>query len=75
MTTQFDTLARELDAESYRWLSDAHPGICEAVEDAITKGATPESVRRFVLERVGSERHLLATRIESACRYLSQVRA
>lgn len=75
MTTQFDHLARELDAESYNWLADAHPGIAEAVEDAVLKGATPETCRRFVLAHVGSDRHLLATRIESAARHLSQVKA
>lgn len=71
MSTQFDTLGRELDAEAFRWLGDAHPGILAAVEDAVTKGATAEQVRRYVLGRVGGERHPLATRIEGAARHIS----
>jgi hypothetical protein len=73
MSNTFDTLARELDAESYRWLADTHPSIAEAVEQAISKGASPEAIRRFVLERVGSDRHLLATRCESAARHMATV--
>lgn len=66
----FLELATELDKESYRWLSDNHPDIATAVEVAVLRGAAPEAVRRFVLERCGTDRTGLATRCESASRWL-----
>lgn len=75
MTTQFAELANELDKESYRWLSDTHPEIAEAIQLSVSRGATPEDVRRFVLNRVGPDRTGLATRCESASRHLvSQIK-
>lgn len=68
----FDELGTELDRESYIWLSDNHPSIAAAVEASVTRGATPEAVRRFVLERLGPERNGLAIRCQSAARHLGQ---
>ena len=66
----FAELGTELDCESYRWLVDNHSKIAEAVETAVLRGATPDSIRRYVLEWLGPERNGLAQRCQSAARFL-----
>lgn len=60
----FVELGAELDRESYDWLVDNHPSIASAVETCVGRGATPEAVRRFVLERLA----LSATALRHAAR-------
>lgn len=71
---KFTELGTELDREGYEWLVENYPAIATAVEVSVGRGATPEGVRRFVLERLGPERSGLAIRCQSAARYLAQAR-
>ena len=73
MSSTFLELATELDKESYEWLSENHPQIADAVETAVTRGATPEAVRSFVLRRCGANRVEFARRCESSARHLLEV--
>jgi hypothetical protein len=73
--SQFTELADELDRESFEWLAENHPTICDAVELSVKRGATPEQVRAFVLRRCGVNRVEFARRCESAARHLESVPA
>ncbi len=75
MSDKFAELANELDRESYSWLVDNHAGIATAIEAAVQRGATPEAVRRLVIERCGYNRIELARRCENAARFLDSVKS
>jgi len=68
--SQFLELGMELDKESWEWLDVNHPQIAEKVQLAVSRGASPEEVRAFVLRRVGGNRFEFARRCESAARHL-----
>jgi len=70
MNERFTELARELDRESWDWLSENLPDIADAVSLSVQRGATPDAIRSFVLRRCGSNRLELARRCESAARHL-----
>lgn len=63
-------LAKVLDAESYEWLTTNHPTLADAIEAEVKAGATPDSIRRFVLRHTGG-RYEIAYRCEAAARYLA----
>ena len=67
---EFNELALELDKESYLWLVENHPTVADAVEAAVSRGATPEQLRAFVLRRVGVNRQEFARRCEAAARHM-----
>jgi glutathione S-transferase len=69
---EFTELATELDKESYEWLVENHPTIADAVQLSVTRGATPEQVRSFVLRRCGANRIEFARRCEAAARHLER---
>lgn len=73
--SNFIELATELDKESYEWLAENHPTICDAVELSVKRGASPEQVRAFVLRRCGANRFEFARRCESAARHLEGQKA
>lgn len=73
MSSAFLELATELDKESYEWLSENHAQICDAVEAAVQRGATPEQIRAFVTRRCGVNRIEFARRAEAAARHLLEV--
>lgn len=66
----FVELDQALDAQSWRWLSENEPEIAEGVENAVTKGATAEDVRRRVMRQ--AQRFELALRCEAAARWLAR---
>jgi hypothetical protein len=68
--SQFVELGLELDKESWEWLVEQHPTIADAVEMHVTKGATPDQIRAFVLRRCGVNRVEFARRCEAAARHL-----
>ena len=72
MTRMFDATAAALEHESWEWLETQHPTLAEALIRDVGLGATPEAMRRFVLSYAGSERDLLAKRLELAVRYLQR---
>jgi len=57
-----------LDAISWEWLNDNHPQLAEAIETEVARGATPQMVRRYVVQR--TERIELALRCEQAANFL-----
>lgn len=69
-TNVFDQLDQALDAESWDWLNENLPNVAEAVQSAVTKGASPEDVRRRVMRQV--QRYELAQRCEAAARWLAR---
>lgn len=71
---QFPELAQELDAESWDWLQTNLPTIADSIQAAVKRGATPDGVRVFVLNRCGSHRRELAQRCQAAARYLRGLR-
>ncbi len=72
MGRMFDATAAALEHESWEWLETQHPQLAEALIRDVGLGATPEAMRRFVLSYAGSERDLLAKRLELAVRYLKR---
>lgn len=71
MTTDaFTELGQELDAESWDWLQTNATSVADALRKAIHRGASPEDVRVFVLNRCGVHRRELAQRCQAAARHL-----
>jgi len=68
----FDATAAALEHESWEWLETQHPQLAEALIRDVGLGATPDAMRRFVLSYAGSERDLLAKRLELAVRHLQR---
>lgn len=69
------TLYRELNAigaalnyESWLWLQDANIVLARALQSEVTRGATSDDIRRFVMRHTG--RPALAARCEQAAAYL-----
>ena len=62
-------IGEPIDEESWEWLRDSLPALAEGVRTEVGKGATPEQVRVYVLDR--TERRELALRCEQAARHLS----
>jgi len=60
-----------LDAISWEWLNDNHPQLAEAIEIEVARGASPESIRRYVVQR--TQRLELALRCEQAALHLVAV--
>jgi len=69
----FPELATQLDAESWDWLQTNLPTIADSIQAAVRRGATPDNVRVFVLNRCGRNRVELAQRCQAAARYLRGV--
>lgn len=70
MSDKFLDLDMTLDAESWDFLNDNYPALALSVQKSIHEGATPEQIKRRVVERVGAHRLALAQRCEAAARYL-----
>lgn len=66
----FEELGTELDRESFEWLNDNHPTICDKVTALVQKGATVAQVRAYVIRRAGINRYEFARRCENAARHL-----
>lgn len=57
-----------LDEISWEWLSDNYPRLAEAIKTEAERGATPDQVRRYVMQQ--TQRLELALRCEQAARWL-----
>lgn len=57
-----------LDEISWAWLSDNFPQLAEAIKTESDRGATPDQVRRYVMQQ--TQRLELALRCEQAARWL-----
>jgi hypothetical protein len=57
-----------LDEISWDWISDNYPRLAEAIKTEIDRGATPDQVRRYVMQQ--TQRLELALRCEQAGRWL-----
>lgn len=67
-------IAAALNAESWNWLQDNNVVLARALQAEVTRGATADEIRRFVLRHTG--RPALAARMEQAAAYLqSEVEA
>ena len=71
MAGDLASIGKALDEISWQWLSDNHPGLAEAVEDAVSLHVTPGRIRRYVI--LHTDRYELALRCEQAARYLANV--
>lgn len=60
-----------LDEISWQWLNDNHPRLAEAIEVEVARGATPDNIRRYVVQR--TQRIELALRCEQAALHLVAV--
>jgi len=57
-----------INEESWEWLRDMLPQLAEGVKTEVGRGATPDQVRVYVLNR--TERRELALRCEQAAHHL-----
>ena len=64
----FDGMAQALDWISWEWIETNHPALAGELEKAVSDGAQPADVRRFVMSHTG--RYELALRVEQAARWL-----
>ena len=58
-----------LDAISWEWLNDNYPQLAEAIETEVARGAAPDVIRRYVVQR--TQRLELAMRCEQAAAHLA----
>ena len=68
MLQDLKAIGRALDEISWYWLSDSYPGLAEAIQSEADRGASPDQVRRYVMQR--TQRLELALRCEQAARWL-----
>jgi len=66
---RFDALDAALDAASWEWLEQTHPGVAQALIQEMQRGADPEGVKLHVLRR--TSRPELALRLQQAARFLA----
>ena len=67
-TANLSIIGSALDAISWEWLNDNHPQLAEAIEIEVARGATPDAIRRYVVQR--TQRLELALRCEQAALHL-----
>lgn len=70
-TQNLSIIGSALDAISWEWLNDNHPQLAEAIETEVARGATPDVIRRYVVQR--TQRIELALRCEQAALHLVAV--
>ena len=70
MTRTFARLGSVLDHSSYEWLLDEAPDVAVAIESEVLAGATPEDIRRFLMDQIGENRVAFINRVVSAARWL-----
>lgn len=75
MSKQLSKLGAALDHQSWQWLMDADAEIAEAVAAEVEAGASPDAIKRFILNHVGADRSGLAARCQSAARFLAAKQA
>jgi hypothetical protein len=73
MATKVLDLEQVIDQDGYLWLAVNAPAYLTAIQNALTKGETPETIRTYVSQRVGPERQGLALRCEQAARHLQRM--
>ena len=69
----FAELDRALQAESWDWLESNHPGLAEAVQKAVGRGAEPDAIKRRIIAMTGREE--LALRCALAAGFLKAASA
>lgn len=74
MATTGRALAAALDRMSYDWLSVNAPDLVLAIDQELSGGADPASIRMIVQRHVGADRENLALRCEQAARHLARAR-
>lgn len=65
----FNELEMALNFESWDWLRETNIGLARALQAEVSRGATADDIRRFVLRHTG--RPALAARMEQAAAYLA----
>jgi hypothetical protein len=71
MSKQLSKLGAALDKECWEWLQNNNEDIALGVAAEVEAGASPDAIRRFVLNHAGADRTGLAARCMSAARFLS----
>lgn len=66
-------IARAIQQEAYDWLEANHPEYLTAIEEAITQGANPDQIKRFVITHAGDSRTDLAQRMWLAAINVSRI--
>jgi hypothetical protein len=67
---QFAALARAAELDAYNWLEAHHPDYLNAVEQAVSLGAQPDRIRRFMIAYAGDHRAEMAKRLELAASHV-----
>ena len=68
MARKMRAIGEALDEISWDWLEELYPGLAEAIEGEMGRGASPAEVKRFVMGR--TYRTELALRCEQAARHV-----
>lgn len=63
-------IGKALDEISWEWVSDNYPLLAEAIKTETGRGASPDQVRRYVMQQ--TQRLELALRCEQAARWLME---
>ena len=68
MARKMQKVGEALDEISWEWLEEMYPGLADAIEEEMQKGASPGEIKRFVMAR--TYRYELALRCEQAARHV-----
>lgn len=60
--------------EAWEWLNDNLPPMARSVKRVVERGASPDEIRRLIIEEGGESRIGLATRCENAAKYLIRLK-
>ena len=71
MVRKMRKVGEALDAISWEWLEEMYPGLAEAIEGEVARGASPAEVKRFV--QGWTFRPELALRCEQAARAVGRM--
>jgi len=58
------------DEEAWEYLYLYQPKIADSIQTRVSKGDTPEKIKRHIVRRYGINREDIATRCEAAARHL-----
>ena len=70
MARKMEQIGNALDEISWEWLDEQYPGLAEAIEGEMRRGASPAEIKRFVVGR--TYRVELALRCEQAARHVAR---
>lgn len=75
MSDNLKELDQAYEEEALEYLWSNYPTLAAAVEKAVQRGESPETIKRRAIQNGGIHREALATRCELAARHLHSVQA